>query len=107
MEVARERGVDLTAHRSCVVASELLPAAGYIIVMDAYQREAIIRVHRVPGKRVVVLGDLDPTRITQRAIPDPVDQPIAAFRSSYDRIDRCVRVLASLWNQPTGDNPKS
>ncbi len=75
--------------------------------MDAHQREAIVKALRVPTGRVIILGDLDPTEIAQRAVPDPVDQPLEAFRSSYDRIERCVRVLASIWNQPASNNPKS
>lgn len=43
---------------------------------------------------IIVLGDLDPISDGGRAIVDPVDQPSAVFAASYDRIDRCVAVLA-------------
>ncbi len=95
--VARERGVDLGAHRSQLVADPLVAAAGLIVVMDPAQRRRIVR--RSPGSRgsVVLLGDLDPEPITRRAIPDPVDRPPEVFRSTFDRIERCVQDLASLW----------
>lgn len=101
--VAAERGLDLSSHRSKLLTPERLRAADVVVVMDGGQRRRIVRGHGAPAA-LVVLGDLDPQPISRRAIPDPVDQPAEVFRSCYDRIDRCVRELAGLWNEASERN---
>ena len=103
LAVAAERGLDLTPHRSRSLTPDALRAADVVVVMDADQRRRIVREHDARAA-LVVLGDLDPEPISRRAIPDPENQPTDAFRSCYDRIDRCVRELARLWNEPTERN---
>lgn len=92
-EAARTRGVDLSDHRSRLVTDELLRAHDLVVVMDAGQRR---RLGRVSGRRsapVLVLGDLDPSPVSRRGIPDPVDRPRDVFDACYARVERCVRRL--------------
>ena len=91
---ARERGLDLADHRSQLVTAASAAQADLVLVMDTAQRHTLHTMFRVPMSRLMLLGDLDPVAITTRAIPDPVEQPLDAFRSCYDRIDRCVSALA-------------
>lgn len=87
--LASERGIDLSAHVSKVVTAEIVRPHDLVVVMDPRQRTALRRkVGTTPP--VIVLGDLDPVRPAKRAIRDPWGQQPEVFRSSFDRIDRCI-----------------
>lgn len=92
--VARDRGLDLTGHRSRRLTSELLAESDLIFVMDVVQRRAIRR--KTGSDRVFLLGDLDPVWSGRRAIRDPVDQPQDVFRDVYERIDRTMARLTQI-----------
>ena len=61
--------------------------------MSAEQERAI---RRLTGKKVLVLGDLDPESIRERTIMDPWGGSDDDFDASYTRIERCVRELIRL-----------
>lgn len=92
--VAARRGLDLSAHRSVLISPMGARAVDLVVVMDARQRAAVCDMFGGRWGDVVLLGDLDPEPIDTRAIRDPVEQPEDVFEAVYDRIDRCVRVLA-------------
>jgi protein-tyrosine phosphatase len=94
--VATELGIDLSSHRSRPLMPDVVASADLIIVMDAAQHRAICAVFGRHPNDVIVLGDLDPEPIETRAIHDPVLQPVEIFKTVYQRIDRCVRALASV-----------
>ena len=90
--IARERGVDVTRHVSKLVSTALAGAQDLIVVMEPGQ---VKRLRRETGTRVpiVVLGDLDPEKPPRRRIRDPWGQPPETFRSSFERIDRCLEAI--------------
>jgi len=95
VEVASERGLDLSPHTSRVLAQCTVDASTLVAVMEPGQ---VAGVRREFGRdtRVLVLGDLDPQLPDRRLIPDPWGRERDVFRSSFDRIDRCLdRLLAS------------
>jgi protein-tyrosine phosphatase len=102
--VAGERGLDLTPHRSQVIEMEHVREVDLVVVMDSEQRHRLVSSRPELGSRVVLLGDLDPEPITRRTVLDPVEQPAEVFRTCYDRIDRCVGALATLWRTPGADD---
>jgi len=104
--VAAERGIDLAPHRSQLIGLERLREVDLAIVMDRRQRHRLVIGRPRLRSRVVLLGDLDPEPITRRAVLDPVEQPAEAFRSCYDRIDRCVGVLAALFGERNPEDSK-
>jgi len=88
------RGLDMTAHRSRLVSQSMLDSADIVVVMTAEQATRIRdRVRRGP---IVVLGDLDPAPIRKRTIHDPWKGDETVFDTTYERIDRCLDVLAKL-----------
>jgi protein-tyrosine-phosphatase len=97
---AAERGIDLVPHRSQVIELEHVREVDLVVVMDSEQRHRLVSSRPELGSRVFLLGDLDPEPITRRTVIDPVEKPVEAFRTCYDRIDRCVAVLAALWCEP-------
>jgi len=102
--VAGERGLDLAPHRSQLITADHLRNSDVVIVMDSRQRHRLVSLQRALSARVVLLGDLDPDAITRRTVLDPVEQPAEVFRLCYDRIDRCVRALATLWRTAGDDD---
>jgi len=102
---AAERGVDLAPHRSQLATAKQLRNAELVVVMDVEQRRRVIGMQPGIGPRVLVLGDLDPLPVTERTVPDPVNQPLEAFRDVYARIERCVAALVALWHQRPAGQP--
>jgi protein-tyrosine phosphatase len=96
LAVSAQRGLDLSGFRSRALVPAIVRGADIIVVMDANQARYIERYFGVPRKRIVVTGDLDPSPSATRAILDPWEQPMEAFVSSFDRLDRCAAVLVSL-----------
>ncbi len=95
LDVAAERGVDLSRHRSQMVSVEIVRGADVILVMNVAQQGAL-RMRFRCSDTVLVFGDLDPHANGNREILDPINKPVAAFRDSYDRIDRCLHTLAEI-----------
>lgn len=95
------RDLNLAAHRSRLIDSKDVDA-GLILVMDRNQQRTLIARGAAPD-RVVLLGDLDPTPIATRAVPDPYGRDADVFDAVFSRIDRCCLTLVDLWypqNQP-------
>jgi protein-tyrosine phosphatase len=102
--VAAEHGIDLAEHRSQLIGPEHLRDVDLVVTMDQRQRRRLLSGRPRFRDRVVVLGDLDPEPVTSRAVLDPVGQPAEVFQICYNRIDRCVGVLAASWRErPAGD----
>ncbi len=97
LAAAAGRGVDLSAHRSQLLTAPLVQWAELILVMDAVQRQTVCDRFGRTARDVLILGDLDPERITSRGIEDPVEQSEEVCRRVYARIERCVAELVKVW----------
>ena len=90
--VARERGVEVSEHVSKVVTADIARPTDLIVVMDPGQRRTLRRaIGATPP--VISLGDLDPVAPARRTIRDPWGQDPEVFRSTFERIDRCLEQL--------------
>lgn len=96
LTVSAERGLNLSTFRSRPLVPAIVRDADLIVVMDGNQARDVERYFRVPQRRIVVAGDLDPVPSASRAIVDPWGQPIDAFVSSFNRLDRCAAMLVCL-----------
>ena len=103
--VASRRAVDLDPHRSRTMTTELVSGFDLIYVMSSSQARSMTELFNSPPESVWVLGDLDPEAILKRTIRDPIDQPEQVFEAVYDRIDRCVRVIAEIISGPATESP--
>lgn len=101
--VAGDRNVTLHDHISKIFTPQLIREHDLIVVMDGSQHRGLRRRF---GKsaRILVLGDIDPLPIEERAIFDPWKHALAGFERSYNRIDRC---LAELYRVLTGSTPET
>ncbi len=93
IQAARERGVDLTGHRSASITPASLGPGTLTVVMDPRQARELSRRFPDSDLWVLVLGDLDPGLIDTRRIFDPILHSVDVFREVYDRIGRCVDEL--------------
>lgn len=92
VEVAAERQLDLSSHTSRILAQCTADDRTLVVVMEPGQ-VAGVREEFGADTLVVALGDLDPGSPFRRLIPDPWGHPPEVFRSSFDRIDRCLSEL--------------
>jgi protein-tyrosine-phosphatase len=94
-QAARRRGIDLTSHRSRLIDPDELRASELIVVMNRLQADEIRRIAQSADRndRIVILGDLDPEPIRERAVLDPYGHPAPVFEAVFDRIDRCIGAL--------------
>lgn len=90
MEVAAERGVSTTDHRSQVVSKESLAAADAVFIFDRFNVLRLREVASVSADRVFWLGDFDPEWAGKRAIIDPWGKPLDEFERTFARIERCI-----------------
>jgi protein-tyrosine-phosphatase len=102
LEVAAARGIDLRRHTSKVVSPAGVTGADLVVVVEPQQVDRL-RPFGKTTRPVLVLGDLDPFKASDRAIRDPIEQPRQVFADTYDRIDRCLAELVkTIWGGRTG-----
>jgi len=94
--LSAERGLELSGYRSRPITQSKVQDVDLVIVMDAAQARRIARNFRVKRGRIVIAGDLEPSFNESRAIPDPWNQSVEAYKSTFDRLDRCAATLVSL-----------
>lgn len=105
LEVASERGYDLSGHRSRVVTGADIAAADLVLVMTPEQRREVRSRFGAPAGAVFLLGDFDPSGIERRLIRDPIERPKPVFREVFARIERCCASLSEALAGQSGGGP--
>ena len=95
VEVAREWGVDLTAHHATALTAEAVAAADLLLVMDYQNAAEVLWRHPDAADKVVLLGNFDPAWATDPVIPDPYGGDLEEVRSSYGRVAAAVEGLVA------------
>jgi len=93
--VAREWGVDLTAHHATALTAEAVAAADLLLVMDYQNAAELVWRHPHAADKVVLLGKFDPAWATDPVIPDPYGGDLEEVRSSYGRVASAVEGLVA------------
>jgi protein-tyrosine phosphatase len=94
--LSAQRGLELSHYRSRPITQSKVQDVDLVIVMDAGQARRMARNFRVKRGRVVIAGDLEPSFNESRAIRDPWNQSVEAYKSTFDRLDRCAATLVRL-----------
>lgn len=81
IDVARDRGGDLTGHRARPVTRALVEAHDLVLVMEPWHRDL---VHDLGGTGKTYLLDGD------RQIEDPYGLPRDAYERTYDRLEAAI-----------------
>jgi protein-tyrosine phosphatase len=94
VEVAADRGFDLSAHRAQRLSRWMCQSADLILVMERQQQlDLVLRQPQALGK-VYRLGELE-----DFDIPDPHRQSRSVFETAYDGVARGVAAWASRIRQ--------
>jgi protein-tyrosine-phosphatase len=86
VEVMRDHGIDLSAHRGCQLTAELVAEADLVLGMT--RDHVAIAAARCPPRR--------PAGRAVDEIADPVGLPIEAYRRTAARLDADLTSLAGL-----------
>ncbi len=81
----RERGLDLSQHRSRQLTSDVLADFDLVLVMEESQKRTVEREFVQARGRVQLLG-----RFGRFEIPDPYGRPRAAFEQALALIERGI-----------------
>lgn len=96
VQVMAERGLDLKAHRSRQVTSEVLSGARLILTMTREQKEALLSLHPEVADRVHTFkgyaGTPDPD--AGEDVADPIGLGLEAYRRAADEIERAAASAA-------------
>ncbi|MEJ2541652.1 MAG: hypothetical protein P8188_17090 [Gemmatimonadota bacterium] len=108
LEVAAERGIHHSDHRSRTLAPGELEVAEAVFLFDRFNKADLMRTPGVRRDRLFWLGDLEPEWQGRRAILDPWGKPRAEFERVFDQIERCVAELQRILAEaaaPAGPSP--
>ena len=94
--LGKQRGVDLSGHRSRLISPPRIGAADLVIVMDPEQARRVAISFGVDPKKIVIAPDLAPRFRTTRSIRDPWKQSMDGFLDSFDHLDSCAATLTDI-----------
>jgi len=92
LEAAAAHGIDLSAHRSAWLTSELADSASLLVVFDEINRCAVLDRYPDLTAPMILLGDV----AELGELVDPVDGGAAEFRRVYKQIEAGVAELVRL-----------
>ena len=94
VQAMRERGLDITSHRSKLVSRRLTDWADLVLVMEPWQRTVLVSQFPQAAARTFVLADYVGE---QGAVADPYGGDIAAYRQCVARLEYLLgRLVDSL-----------
>ena len=105
IEALSELGVDLTPHRSRVVAKDIIDAATLIVVMTVTHAVELKRRFPETQDRIYLLKSFDPG-CGGGDIPDPLGGTIAQYRTIRDEIEAALPDLILYLKSYAGEQDK-
>ena len=93
IEVARARGIDITAHRARQLSSEILLEHEIVLVMDETVRKIAMQQYPFATGKIKKIG-----HFRQKEIVDPYRKPKENFESMCVDIENCLQDwLQKIW----------
>lgn len=92
MRVAKERGLDISYQRSRKLRFEDFEGFEVLVGMDASNLKNMAKIRAPETGQLVLLRAFDSEGIGED-VPDPWQQPDAAFHEVYDMVERCMPAL--------------
>lgn len=87
--VALEEGVDLTRHRARALTPDMVRAADLVLAMGPRHLERVVELGG--GRKVQLLTTFASEGRATHGIEDPYGGPLAAYRATYEELDREIR----------------
>lgn len=97
--VFKERGIDLSAHRSRAVSTPLLDGVDLVLAMTARHKDVVLQMAPELSGRVFTLGEAvagalrGQTPATAEDVPDPIGASEHVYRQTADRLEQLLRAL--------------
>lgn len=93
----RERGLDISGHRSRPLTRSLVEASDLLVPLSLLHYAAIVDRFPEAREKTLLLGSfLDDGRGPARDIPDPIGGDASVYRATRDRIAEAVARLADF-----------
>jgi protein-tyrosine-phosphatase len=96
VQVCKERGIDLSTHRSRPLIPEELHEADFIFTMDLQQRDFIRGIFPKLSNRTFLLGSWPGKENHKGEVEDPYGGTEKDFRIAYAVIERHIKKIAPL-----------
>ena len=90
VQVAQQRGLDLSGHRAQQLTSKMCTQADLILVMETAHKRELEQQYPLARGKIHCLGDCG-SAIPLFQIEDPYRLPIAAFETAYAAIEVGVK----------------
>lgn len=97
VKVAEEGGIDISEHRARLIDEEMVEKADMILVMDAGQKEAILKQFSETGKKVFFLGKF--YEGGNKEISDPYGQSVFQYRLCFNELNMAVNGLFNFFTK--------
>lgn len=91
IQVMKERGLDLTSHRSKYIDQHLVDWSDIILVMEYEHREYILDQFTHAHNKVQMLSEFAGER---GDVPDPIGQGIEIYRQCAEQLTSLLRVIS-------------
>ncbi|MBU8921184.1 MAG: low molecular weight protein arginine phosphatase [Bacteroidales bacterium] len=92
VEALREKGIDISTHRSTLLTSEIIENSDLIVTMAGSHASTVLDIAPDVADKVLIIGTLDPDR-ADPDISDPVGQGIEVYRQTRDELEKLILLL--------------
>jgi protein-tyrosine phosphatase len=107
VEVAQDRGLDVTGHRSKPLNALLFDWADMILVMESYMRDEIELVWpEKDADKIFLLSSFAPGSNSSGDIDDPYGSSSDDFERCFDRIEASIQGLLDALSSENGLSPE-
>ncbi|MDI6774592.1 MAG: low molecular weight protein arginine phosphatase [Verrucomicrobiota bacterium] len=103
IDALRERGIDMTGHRSRALDRERIDASSVIVVMTNSHRDQIRRLYPEAVERVFLLRSFDPAA-EDEDLEDPIGGSPEQYRRVRDQIEAALPDLIAFAGRLEGDH---
>ena len=106
LAVAKEFGIDLSAHRADLLTRDMVHRADVIFVMDQFNEAELLSRYPQLRRKVVCLSLCNSAMTSCLDIHDPYHGEIEDVRHCYETIRSCITALVAILTGAPGD-PKT
>ena len=95
--VAKEHGLDLSAHRARLLTADLVREADLILTMTESQRNHVAEMGLADEERIRVLGEFAGRISPVAEVSDPmIPDNMEAYRDTYEQLDDMINTILPL-----------
>jgi len=97
IEIMRDKGLDLSKHKSSVITDEKIEEADIIIVMEKIHKEYLLKIYPERKDKLFLFRDFANDGLSE--IPDPCGQDKEIYKKTFDVIKKSTEGLKQWMEQ--------